>query len=170
MKFYYSEQRNNGAVIRLDSNYPIGDMPVTVGEALEEIQNFLDEALNDSDKNVIISYKDGREEYVYPEKLLEEKFNNSLDEAKNYITGFCESEYGSTPDFGDLKKVNIAYTTLTDEELPVQVTADLADFKIVYEFDGEIFKEEQYNSLEEMNRQALSGLDFDELVSVPENI
>ena len=170
VKFYYSEQRNNGAVIRLDSNYPIGDMPVTVGEALEEIQNFLDEALNDSDKNVIISYKDGREEYVYPEKLLEEKFNNSLDEAKNYITGFCESEYGSTPDFGDLKKVNIAYTTLTDEELPVQVTADLADFKIVYEFDGEIFKEEQYNSLEEMNRQALSGLDFDELVSVPEDI
>lgn len=172
VEFYYSE--HNGAVIRFDNNYPIGDMPVTIDEALEEIQNFLDEALNDSDKNIIINYNDGRGEYVYPEKLIEEKeknkFNALLDKAKDYISSFCESEYGSTPDFDNLKNVNIAYTTLTDEELPVQVTADLADFKIVYEFDGEIFKEEQYSSLNEMVENALSALDFDELVSVPEDI
>lgn len=93
--------------------------------------------------------------------------NETLEKAKQLISDFCKSEYGSTGDFSDLHNVGIAYTTLTDDELPIQVTADLIDFKIVYEFDGKVFDEEKYDSLEDMTEGALSHLDFDELVFIP---
>ncbi|MCR4646400.1 MAG: hypothetical protein K5695_13505 [Oscillospiraceae bacterium] len=97
-------------------------------------------------------------------------FETLLEQAKHLINDFCKAEYGSAADFSDLSKVDIAYTTLTDDELPVQVTADLVNFKISYEFDGEVFNVEQYDNIEEMVTNGLTGLDFSELVSVPENV
>lgn len=44
----------------------------------------------------------------------------------------------------------LAFTTLTDDELPIQVTADLIDFKVTYEFDGEVYNTEQYSVLMSM--------------------
>ena len=60
------------------------------------------------------------------------------------------------------------FTTLTDDELPIQVTADLVDFKITYEFDGEVYNTEQYDSIEDMIENGLTGLDFSDLISVPD--
>ncbi|MCM1530411.1 MAG: toprim domain-containing protein, partial [Alistipes sp.] len=97
-------------------------------------------------------------------------FETPLDKAKYLINSFCESEYDSQADFSDLREIHIAYTTLTDDELPIQVTADLVDFKIVYEFDGEVFNTEQYDSLEDMIENGLTGLDFSDLVSVPDSV
>lgn len=63
-------------------------------------------------------------------------FETPLDKAKWLINDFCEAEYREEADFSDLHNVGLAFTTLTDDELPIQVTADLVDFKITYEFDG----------------------------------
>lgn len=93
-----------------------------------------------------------------------------LDKAKRYVNDFCESEYNSQGDFSDLHEVHIAYTTLTDDELPIQVSVDLVDYKITYEFDGEVFNTEQYDSIEEMNENALSCLDFEDLIHVPDDV
>lgn len=93
-----------------------------------------------------------------------------LDKAKQYINDFCESEYNSQGDFSDLHEVHIAYTTLTDDELPIQVSVDLVDYKITYEFDGKVFNTEQYDSIEEMNENALSCLDFEDLIHVPDDV
>ena len=78
-----------------------------------------------------------------PDKIVEimdfqRTFETALDKAKQYINDFCEAEYHDSADFFDLHNVGLAFTTLTDDELPIQVTADLIDFKITYEFDGEI--------------------------------
>lgn len=94
-------------------------------------------------------------------------FETALDKAKQYINDFCEAEYHDSADFFDLHNVGLAFTTLTDDELPIQVTADLIDFKITYEFDGEIYNTEQYDSIEDMIENGLTGLDFSDLVSVP---
>lgn len=97
-------------------------------------------------------------------------FETPLDKAKYLINNFCESEYDSQADFSNLHEIHIAYTTLTDDELPIQVTADLVDYKITYEFDSEVFNTEQYDSIEDMIENGLTGLDFNELVSVPDSV
>ncbi|MCX4257716.1 MAG: SNF2-related protein [Oscillospiraceae bacterium] len=94
----------------------------------------------------------------------------NLEKAKKLINDFCDREYGSTGDFSDLHNVSLAYTTLTDDELPIQVTADLVDFKITFELNGEKYNEEKYNSLEDLIDYELSNLDFDELVYVPDRV
>lgn len=97
-------------------------------------------------------------------------FETTLDKAKTLINDFCEEEYRDSADFSDLHNVSLAYTTLTDDELPIQVTADLVDYKITYEFDGDVFNTEQYDSIEDMIENGLTGLDFNDLVSVPDDI
>lgn len=98
------------------------------------------------------------------------EFETPLDKAKYLINSFCEAEYDSEADFSDLHNVGIAYTTLTDDELPVQVTADLIDFKITYEFNGEVYNTEQYDSIDDMIKDGLTGLDFDSIISVPDEV
>ena len=97
-------------------------------------------------------------------------FETPLDKAKWLINDFCEAEYREEADFSDLHSVGLAFTTLTDDELPIQVTADLVDFKITHEFDGEVFDTEQFDSIEDMIEKGLTGLDFSDLVSVPDEV
>ena len=97
-------------------------------------------------------------------------FETPLDKAKWLINDFCEAEYREGADFDDLHNIGLAFTTLTDDELPIQVTADLVDFKITYEFDGEVYNTEQYDSIEDMIENGLTGLDFSDLVSVPDEV
>ena len=91
-----------------------------------------------------------------------------LETANELINNFCMSEYGSIANFSDLHNVGIAYTTLTDDEIPIQVSVDLIDCKIIYELDSKVFKVEQYDNIEEMTDNALSCLYFDDLISVPD--
>lgn len=97
-------------------------------------------------------------------------FETPLDKAKWLINDFCEAEYRDGADFSDLHNIGLAFTTLTDDELPIQVTADFVDFKITHEFDGEVFDTEQFDSIEDMIENGLTGLDFSDLVSVPDEV
>lgn len=97
-------------------------------------------------------------------------FETPLDKAKFLINDFCEAEYREGADFSDLHNVGLAFTTLTHDELPIQVTADLVDYKITYGFDGEIYNTEQYDSIEDMIENGLTDLDFSDLVSVPDEV
>ncbi len=97
-------------------------------------------------------------------------FETPLDKAKWLINDFYEAEYREGADFSNLHNVGLAFTTLTDDELPIQVTADLIDYKITYEFDGEVYNTEQYDSIEQMIENGLTGLDFSDLVSVPDEV
>ena len=97
-------------------------------------------------------------------------FETPLDKAKWLINDFCEAEYREGADFSDLHSVGLAFTTLTDDELPIQVTADLIDFKITHEFDGEVFDTEKFESIEDMIENGLTDLDFSDLVAVPDEV
>ena len=97
---------------------------------------------------------------------VERTFDNPLDKAKALINDFCENEYGSPADFSDLHNVHLAYTTYTDDELPLQVTADLIDHAIIHEFNNVTFQAEMYDDLTQMIENGLTELDFDELVAI----
>ncbi|MBP3760305.1 MAG: hypothetical protein J6I55_02330, partial [Ruminococcus sp.] len=92
-----------------------------------------------------------------------------LDKAKALINDFCESEYGSPADFTDLHNISLAFTTLTDDELPLQVTADLIDHTIIHKFNNIAYQAEMYEDLNQMIEKGLTGLDFDELTAISDN-
>ena len=89
-----------------------------------------------------------------------------LEQAKELIDQFCQAEYDSYADFSDLEKVGIAYTTITDEEIPIQVNADLVHYRIERYLDGQFLERRQYDSLDGLIQNELAELDFDDLISV----
>src|SRR5699024_7423423 len=91
-----------------------------------------------------------------------------LERAKTLIDEFCAYEYASQADFSDLSRVNIAYTTVGDEDIPLQVHVDLEGYKIERKLDGKPLDTRQYSSLQELIENELEGLDFQELVAVDE--
>ena len=91
---------------------------------------------------------------------------SQLDHAKTLIDELCAYEYASQADFSDLSRVNIAYTTVGDGELSLQVNVDLEGYKIERELDGKPLDARQYNSLQELIENELECLDFQELVAV----
>ena len=100
-----------------------------------------------------------------PEKQQKMASNADLDAAKELIDQFCSQEYGSEADFSDLQKVSVAYTTITDDAIPVEVYVNLIKFRLDRYIEGVIVDSRQYSSLKELTEQELVNLDFDELVS-----
>ena len=89
-----------------------------------------------------------------------------MERAKGLISDFCRSEYGSEADFSDPTKIGVAYTTVTDDEIPVQVNIDLVNFRLERYLDGEHLETRRYASLQELISNELENLDFSDLIHV----
>ena len=89
-----------------------------------------------------------------------------LERAKGLISDFCRSEYGSEADFSDPAKIGVAYTTITDDEIPVQVNIDLVNYRLERYLDDEHLETRQYGSLQELITNELENLDFSDLIHV----
>lgn len=107
--------------------------------------------------------------FVEPGMLTEKSRDPELDKAINYIKDFCMDEYSSEADLSNLSNIFIAYTTDEDTDMEIQVTADLEQFRMLYAYGNSIVRTEQYESLEEMNRNVLSVLDFNDLVTLSDD-
>ena len=86
--------------------------------------------------------------------------------AKGLISDFCRGEYGSEADFSDPAKIGIAYTTVTDDEIPIQVNIDLVNYRLERYLDDEHLETRQYGSLQEIITNELENLDFSDLIHV----
>lgn len=106
--------------------------------------------------------------FIEREFLTEEPDTELLEKAKDLINEFCEDEYNGPADFSDLGNVGLAYTTITDEKIPIQVNADLVNFRIERYLNGEFLERRQYKSLEELIQNELEELVFDNLISASE--
>ena len=73
-----------------------------------------------------------------------------MEQAKGLISDFCRSEYGSEADFSDPAKIGVAYTTVTDDEIPIQVNIDLVNYRLERYLDDEHLETRQYGSLQEI--------------------
>ena len=109
---------------------------------------------------------DKEKEHYTPPAPVNAKPDGALDRAKNLIREFCQEEYDSEPDFSDLSKIGIAYTNATDEDIPIQVNADLVGYRVERYLGDILVDERQYESLEDLTETELEALDFSELVSV----
>ena len=94
--------------------------------------------------------------------------------AKELINEYCLNEFDSGADFGDLKKVPLAFThdlipELGKEDVDIQVSADIVNFKIITEIDGTVAGIEQYDTMGQFIEYELSCLDYGVLVSVTDD-
>lgn len=94
---------------------------------------------------------------------------SDLDIAKQHIADYYDREFGELAEFSDLSNISLAYTTDEEHNLLIQVYADLEQYRLIFEYDGNVVRDEQYNSLAEMNENALSVLDFNDLVSLSDD-
>lgn len=102
-----------------------------------------------------------------PQPLTQEQA--LLEQAKELIDQFCQEKYDGYADFSDLEKVELAYTTVTDEEIPIQVNVDLVNNRVERYLDGQFLERRQYSSLEGLIQNELKDLDFDDLTAVSED-
>lgn len=125
------------------------------------------EKIREENSVVISGIPDGKTERE-TFQLLRIGENSELEKAKELINKFCLDEYGEEADFSDMKNIDIAYTTLTDAEIPVQVSVNLVDFRIDRFIDNNHYDSRSYDSLEALINGELYSLDFDDLVYIPD--
>ena len=108
----------------------------------------------------------GDNEFTMEEPQADELPDESLNRAAAYIKDYFEQEFGSAAEIEDPSHVDLAYTTDEENDAVISVYADLVQYRITTEYGGNIAREEQYNSLDEMNELALKFLSFDDLTSL----
>ena len=108
----------------------------------------------------------GDNKFTMEEPPVDELPDESLNRAAAYIKDYFEQEFGSAAEIEDPSHVDLAYTTDEENDAVISVYADLVQYRITTEYGGNIAREEQYNSLDEMNELALKFLSFDDLISL----
>lgn len=91
-----------------------------------------------------------------------------LERAKRLINEYCLEEFGSENDFANLEAVGVGYTTVTDEEIPIQAYVDLIHFRIEKRLCDVLVETRQYESLEALIDGELYDLQFDDLAYASE--
>ncbi|SDA31045.1 Adenine-specific DNA methylase, N12 class [Ruminococcus sp. YE71] len=92
--------------------------------------------------------------------------------ALKHLADYVYREYNEELDFkytlNHLEHIDLAYTIIDDDndaEHELTVYADLTNFTLVTEIDGRHFKTDQYDSIDQMNRNVFDGLHFDDLIA-----
>lgn len=89
--------------------------------------------------------------------------------AEKLIDDYCCAEFsGIGADFGDPSAIGIGYTTVTDEEIPIQASVNLKDFSIDRYLGEVLIDRRQYGSLGALIQHELRDLDFDDLTNASE--
>ena len=127
---------------------------------LDTLQSFLDDT--DPEEEIAADLE------LFMEQLQElsdqNRSNAEVEEAKQLINEYCLEVFEQEADFSDLSHVDLAFSSTSDSEHTVEIFADLAAFRLVYQVDGETVHEIDCGSLSELNGY-LANLDFDEMVA-----
>lgn len=97
---------------------------------------------------------------------VEEK-NIELERAKEYIREYLIREFDEREDhFENLGKIELAYTTVSDADIPIQADVDLVEYRLQKYLGDVLVETVQFDSLTEMNDNLLCDLDFGVLTDV----
>ena len=133
--------------------------------------DFIEKHLDDVMKSEYITSLEYNEYSIEtPEEMLESRQEDiQLEKAKEYIRSYLASEFAGDDEaeFDDLEHISAGYTELGENnEYGFQMEIDLVSFRISYTLNEELVKSESYNDIEEMNKLALSELNFDEFYAI----
>ena len=137
--------------------------PIAIREALAQ-RGIVDGKIVDAEANRNSPFI--RQVMADVERIAAQEEQALMERAKGLISDFCQSEYGSEADFSDLTKIGVAYTTVTDDEIPIQVNIDLVNFRLERYLGDEHLETRQYSSLQGLIDNELENLDFSNLIHV----
>lgn len=101
------------------------------------------------------------------EQQHEALVQTQTEQALSYIEDYLKDEFEITePDFSDLTRIDLGYTTTEDEKHVIQVYADLEHCTVTKLVDDTLYAQERYGSLDDLNHAVLSNLDFDSLMEI----
>lgn len=170
--------------------YDGSDITATIrGEGFSEETDF---PLTSAEKDILRDFIQGVPERCGIECSIESflklnvqegKIDPDLRKSMKLINEYTQEEFDSDGNFSDLTSVGLAFTQLYKDELfdgmdfgglfdnfeniyDIQVDADLTKNQIITYINGDEVRNEQYDSLSEMNEQALSNLDFSDLINL----
>ena len=95
--------------------------------------------------------------------VSEETEPPALLEAKRLINAYCMQEFEQEADFSDLHHIDLAMAETYDGEHTVEISADLVDFRLVYQVDGETVSTISCKDLSDLN-EYLANLSIDDMV------
>ncbi|MBS5452913.1 MAG: DEAD/DEAH box helicase family protein [Ruminococcus sp.] len=95
--------------------------------------------------------------------VSEETEPPALLEAKRLINAYCMQEFEQEADFSDLHHIDLAMAETYDGEHTVEISADLVDFRLVYQVDGETVSTISCKGLSDLN-EYLANLSIDDMV------
>lgn len=87
-----------------------------------------------------------------------------LEKAKELIDDYCLNEFGHNADFTDMENIGVAFTTLTDEEIPIQICIDLIHMHKKTWIGTEQTDNISPVETEEITLKELEWLDFNDLI------
>ena len=89
----------------------------------------------------------------------------NLEKAKELINIYCQNEFESDADFSDMENIGVAYTTLTDYEIPIQVSIDLVHMNLKTWIGTDITDGIKPDKVIDISMEDLEYLNFDDLIS-----
>ena len=103
--------------------------------------------------------------------LSQQRGNDPLEKAKEFISGYVGDVYGETAYFDNMKNITLDHFTVGRENKHTYNSeADLEAFTIRYRLDGTTVKTDTFDSLEQMNNRALSQLDYTNNAAMAERL
>lgn len=88
-----------------------------------------------------------------------------LERAKKLIDNFCLAEYQYGADFSDMTCVGIAHTTITNDEIPIQVNVNLIDYTLERYINNTLVDKREFDDIADLAMNQLEYLSFDDLIS-----
>lgn len=118
---------------------------------------------------VVSSVENGNRKdfYLIPENTSEPTTENSeIQRAIRLINKYKKEEFGyeDGEDYKDLTSIGLAYTTTEDDQHEIQAEVDLVNFTMRQLVDNNVVMTVQYDSLNELIKNELEVISFDDLV------
>lgn len=88
----------------------------------------------------------------------------NIDDKIRYVKEYIRNEFGYEDDITNIHDVGLAYTTLSDEEIDIQVSIDLATMELKTWIGDQLCSGEP-TEIEVVDDEFLKWLSFDDLIS-----
>lgn len=123
--------------------------------------DFLDEFIERELENLEFDYFVSEGNSLLEKMPVKEAETSPIEQAKKYISEYVGKIYDKNEDFEDMKNIPIEHFVIDVlEENVFYMDVDLEAFAVTYKINGDVTLTEQYNSVEEMNEELLSQLNY----------
>lgn len=108
--------------------------------------------------------KQGYEKWEAEQQAKRDARQAEIDYAEKTIADFCEREGLGEPDFSNLTRIDLAYSTTGDGEHEIQVYANFLRNEIVYLVDGSFVDSARFDNTRALAKEGIEDIEFSQFI------